>query len=107
MIQIRIAEKKKVLMLASQHEAFVEELVGLFLSRACQASRPGAAAVIWPRAVRSTKLCTIFELKYPKPRAGWPSNAASRTSQHSHATARSAFRGQTGKLMLVLEVYRF
>jgi hypothetical protein len=33
LIQIRIAEKKKVLMLASEHEAFVEEMVGLFLSR--------------------------------------------------------------------------
>jgi hypothetical protein len=33
LIQIRIAEKKKVLMLATEHEAFVEEMVGLFLSR--------------------------------------------------------------------------
>jgi hypothetical protein len=32
LINIRIAEKKKVLMLASDHEAFVERLVGLFLT---------------------------------------------------------------------------
>jgi hypothetical protein len=32
LVNIRIAEKQKVLMQASDHEAFVEKLVGLFLS---------------------------------------------------------------------------
>jgi hypothetical protein len=33
LLRIRIAEKKKVLVLATEHEAFVETMVGLFLSR--------------------------------------------------------------------------
>ena len=33
LLKIRIGEKKKVLMLASEHEAFVKEMVGLFLSQ--------------------------------------------------------------------------
>jgi hypothetical protein len=97
LIKIRIAEKHRTLMLASDHEAFVEELVGLFLSR-LSGFAARWAVVIWPCVEQSTKPCTTCELIYPKARPSSPTNTVSRTSRHSHATERSAFREQDAQL---------
>jgi hypothetical protein len=52
LIKIRIAEKHRTLMLASDHEAFVEELVGLFLSRLSGfAARCGGRDLVVRRAI--------------------------------------------------------
>ncbi len=55
-IRLRIAEKQRHLIPLEEAVGHMEEVVGLFLSR-LQASRPGAAVVIWPRGARSTKRC--------------------------------------------------